>query len=117
MEGLLILIAFLVGIAILLAPIGVLSLSRKVRELSARIDQLEQAASGSPENTYIDKVGPWVAPDMKRALATPSSNDALIEADAPAPSVETVVTSDTPKNLHHALSCFAQIFLPKLSIG
>ncbi|WP_439143030.1 DUF2339 domain-containing protein [Planktotalea sp.] len=90
-----ILIAILVGIAILLAPIGVLSLSRKVRELSARIDQLEQAASGSPENTNIDKVGPWVAPDIERALATPSSNDALIEVDAPAPSVETVVTSDT----------------------
>ncbi len=90
-----ILIAILVGIAILLAPIGVLSLSRKVRELSARIDQLEQAASGSPKNTNIDKVGPRLAPDMKRALATQSSNDAVIEADAPVPSVETVVTSDT----------------------
>ncbi len=73
MDSFLILVAVIVGLAVLLAPIGVLNLSRKIRTSSARIDELERAAfedkMASTEAT--DKTGadpnPWVAPEDRRA--------------------------------------------------
>ena len=47
MDGFLVLIAVLVGLAVLLAPIGVLVLSRRTRALAARVEQLEAALSAT----------------------------------------------------------------------
>lgn len=100
-EGLLILIAALVGLAILLAPIGVFVLSKKVRALTDRIAKLENAqgrAADSPaavnsETAYAET--PWVAPEKQRQrLAEDAVDPAMITATLPKVSKDAVEAED-----------------------
>lgn len=71
MDGILILLGVLVGLALLLAPIGVLILSSKLRNLTARVTELEAMAPKTELQAVLrpDVPEDWVAPEVARARA------------------------------------------------
>ncbi len=89
MEGFLIFIGAIVGIAILLAPIGVLLLSRKVRQLTERLERLETGQTApevSEPKAVVTVQEDWVPPEQKRQAQ-------VVDTSSP----EDLETSSTPK--------------------
>ncbi|MEP5155386.1 DUF2339 domain-containing protein [Planktotalea sp.] len=67
MESLLILIAIIVVAGIVIAPIGVMVLSRKVRDLTDRVQQLERAGLGATPSRVETTSTSWTPPEELRA--------------------------------------------------
>lgn len=90
MEALLMLIGLVIGLAILIAPLGVISLSRKVRVLSDRLDRLERGLPAKADPAPEQSKSPWVAPEVERAeqasaVDEDAKDDAKDSAPEPAP--------------------------------
>ncbi len=82
LDGLLALIGILVGLAVLIAPIGVMVLLKKVRVLSERVERLERGVTQERSETPEASESPWVAPEVVRA-AEESADPDLIAATLP----------------------------------